>query len=85
MISIGWDPGMFSLNDFWRNSTSDGDTYTFWGKGLSQGHSDAIRRVAGVKMVFNIQFHLLMLLLKSKKWFKTYFKYKRKHTKRMLL
>lgn len=50
MISIGWDPGMFSLNRlFGETLLPDGDTYTFWGKGLSQGHSDAIRRVEGVK------------------------------------
>ncbi len=50
MISIGWDPGMFSLNRlFGEVLLPDGDTYTFWGKGLSQGHSDAVRRVEGVK------------------------------------
>lgn len=50
MISVGWDPGMFSINRiFGETLLPDGDTYTFWGKGLSQGHSDAIRRVDGVK------------------------------------
>lgn len=50
MISIGWDPGMFSINRvFGEVLLPDGETYTFWGKGLSQGHSDAIRRVDGVK------------------------------------
>ena len=50
MISVGWDPGMFSLNRLYAESIlPDGATYTFWGKGLSQGHSDAIRRVPGVK------------------------------------
>lgn len=50
MISIGWDPGMFSLNRLFGEALlPDGDTYTFWGKGLSQGHSDAVRRVEGVK------------------------------------
>lgn len=50
MISIGWDPGMFSLNRLFAEAVlPDGETYTFWGKGLSQGHSDAIRRVEGVK------------------------------------
>ncbi|QEZ89348.1 diaminopimelate dehydrogenase [Aliarcobacter cibarius] len=50
MISIGWDPGMFSINRLFGEALlPDGDTYTFWGKGLSQGHSDAIRRVEGVK------------------------------------
>ena len=50
LISIGWDPGMFSINRLMGEALlPDGATYTFWGKGLSQGHSDAIRRVAGVK------------------------------------
>lgn len=49
MISIGWDPGMFSLNRLYGEALlPQGATYTFWGKGLSQGHSDAIRRVPGV-------------------------------------
>lgn len=49
IISVGWDPGLFSLNRLYGESIlPDGDTYTFWGRGLSQGHSDAIRRVAGV-------------------------------------
>ena len=49
MISVGWDPGMFSLNRVLMSSIlADSKTYTFWGKGVSQGHSDAIRRVAGV-------------------------------------
>lgn len=50
LISIGWDPGLFSLNRLYAEAVlPDGETYTFWGKGLSQGHSDAIRRVPGVK------------------------------------
>lgn len=50
LISIGWDPGMFSINRVYGEALlPDGATYTFWGKGLSQGHSDAIRRVPGVK------------------------------------
>ena len=50
IISVGWDPGMFSLNRLYANAIlSDGNDYTFWGKGVSQGHSDAIRRVEGVK------------------------------------
>lgn len=50
IISVGWDPGMFSLNRLYGESIlPQGDTYTFWGKGVSQGHSDAIRRVPGVK------------------------------------
>lgn len=50
MISCGWDPGMFSLNRLYANAVlPEGNDYTFWGKGVSQGHSDAVRRVAGVK------------------------------------
>lgn len=49
LISAGWDPGMFSINRLMGEALlPDGVTYTFWGKGLSQGHSDAIRRVEGV-------------------------------------
>ena len=49
MISVGWDPGMFSLNRLFGNVIlPDGKDYTFWGKGVSQGHSDAIRRIEGV-------------------------------------
>ena len=50
LISVGWDPGMFSLNRLYGNVIlPEGKDYTFWGKGVSQGHSDAIRRVEGVK------------------------------------
>lgn len=50
VISAGWDPGMFSLNRVYANAIlPDGKDYTFWGRGVSQGHSDAIRRIAGVK------------------------------------
>ena len=49
LISCGWDPGMFSLNRLYANSILlDGKDYTFWGKGVSQGHSDAVRRIEGV-------------------------------------
>ena len=49
VISVGWDPGMFSLNRLYGGAIlPDGKDYTFWGKGVSQGHSDAIRRVEGV-------------------------------------
>lgn len=49
MISVGWDPGMFSLNRVYAGAIlPDGKDYTFWGKGVSQGHSDAIRRIDGV-------------------------------------
>ena len=50
IISVGWDPGLFSLNRLYGGVIlPDGKDYTFWGKGVSQGHSDAIRRVDGVK------------------------------------
>ena len=50
IISVGWDPGMFSLNRLYGNAVlPEGSVYTFWGRGVSQGHSDAIRRVEGVK------------------------------------
>lgn len=50
IISVGWDPGMFSLNRLYATAIlSNGKEYTFWGKGVSQGHSDAIRRINGVK------------------------------------
>lgn len=50
LISIGWDPGLFSINRLYGEALlPDGASYTFWGKGLSQGHSDAVRRVPGVK------------------------------------
>ena len=49
IISVGWDPGMFSLNRLYSEAILPvGNTYTFWGKGVSQGHSDAIRRIEGV-------------------------------------
>lgn len=49
VISCGWDPGMFSLNRLYANCIlPDGKDYTFWGKGVSQGHSDAVRRIEGV-------------------------------------
>ena len=50
IISVGWDPGMFSLNRLYANAILPcGADYTFWGKGVSQGHSDAIRRIEGVE------------------------------------
>ena len=49
VISVGWDPGMFSLNRLYAQAVlPEGKDYTFWGKGVSQGHSDAIRRIEGV-------------------------------------
>ena len=50
IISAGWDPGMFSINRLYADAIlPEGNTYTFWGKGVSQGHSDAIRRIEGVR------------------------------------
>lgn len=50
MISVGWDPGLFSINRVYADAIlPKGETYTFWGKGVSQGHSDAVRRIRGVK------------------------------------
>ena len=50
LISCGWDPGMFSLNRLYANCVlPEGKDYTFWGKGVSRGHSDAVRRIEGVK------------------------------------
>lgn len=50
IISVGWDPGMFSLNRMYADAVlPDGCDYTFWGKGVSQGHSDAVRRIDGVR------------------------------------
>ena len=50
IISVGWDPGLFSVNRLYAESIlRNGNTYTFWGTGVSQGHSDAIRRIPGVK------------------------------------
>ena len=50
LISCGWDPGMFSLNRLYANCVlPEGKDYTFWGKGVSQGHYDAVRRIEGVK------------------------------------
>lgn len=50
LISVGWDPGMFSINRLYANAIlPNGSDYTFWGKGVSQGHSDAIRRIDGVE------------------------------------
>lgn len=50
MISVGWDPGLFSINRLMQEAVlPKGNTYTFWGRGVSQGHSDAVRRIPGVK------------------------------------
>ena len=50
IISCGWDPGMFSISRAYASAVlPDGQAYTFWGKGVSQGHSDAVRRIKGVK------------------------------------
>ena len=59
IISVGWDPGMFSLNRLYAESILvQGSTYTFWGKGVSQGHSDAIRRIEGVKNAIQYTVHV---------------------------
>lgn len=50
VISVGWDPGLFSLNRLYAGAVlPEGKDYTFWGRGVSQGHSDALRRIEGVK------------------------------------
>ncbi|MGE8080143.1 diaminopimelate dehydrogenase [Peribacillus loiseleuriae] len=50
IISVGWDPGLFSINRLMAEAIlPNGENYTFWGKGVSQGHSDAVRRVEGVR------------------------------------
>lgn len=57
IISVGWDPGLFSMNRMLMEAVlPDGRDYTFWGKGVSQGHSDAIRRIDGVK--YGVQYTL---------------------------
>ena len=49
LISLGWDPGLFSVNRLYASAIlPEGKDYTFWGKGVSQGHSDAVRRIPGV-------------------------------------
>lgn len=59
IISVGWDPGLFSLNRLLGEAVLPaGHTYTFWGDGLSQGHSDAVRRINGVKKQSNILYLL---------------------------
>lgn len=56
IIAGGWDPGMFSINRLYAEAILPlGNTYTFWGKGVSQGHSDAVRRVKGSRMPNSIQ------------------------------
>lgn len=55
VIAAGWDPGLFSaMRLIFQNSLPDGDTYTFWGRGVSQGHSEAVRHISGVK--YGIQY-----------------------------
>ena len=62
IISVGWDPGMFSLNRMYANALlPNGTDYTFWGKGVSQGHSDAVRRIDGVKDANSTRFRLTAL------------------------
>ena len=65
IISVGWDPGLFSINRVMAEAIlPNGENYTFWGKGLSQGHSDAVRRVTELKMAFNIRFQRKMQWIK---------------------
>lgn len=70
IISCGWDPGMFSLNRLYANAVlPQGKDYTFWGKGVSQGHSDAIRRIKGVKDArqYTIPVEAALTAVRSKK------------------
>ena len=70
IISVGWDPGMFSLNRLYANAILPGGSdYTFWGKGVSQGHSDAIRRIKGVKDArqYTIPVEAALTAVRSKK------------------
>ena len=61
VICGGWDPGLFSLMRLYGMSVlPQGKSHTFWGKGVSQGHSNAIRKVKGVKMGFNIQYQMII-------------------------
>ena len=70
VISAGWDPGMFSLNRLYGSAVlPDGKDYTFWGRGVSQGHSDAIRRIKGVKDArqYTIPVEAALTAVRSKK------------------
>ena len=70
VISVGWDPGLFSLNRLYSHAIRpQGSTYTFWGKGVSQGHSDAIRRIKGVKDArqYTIPVEAALTAVRSKK------------------
>ncbi len=69
IISVGWDPGLFSINRVMADAIlPNGANYTFWGKGLSQGHSDAVRRVSGVKKWCPVYDSVRAGNRKSKKW-----------------
>ena len=70
IISVGWDPGLFSLNRMYAGAIlPEGKDYTFWGKGVSQGHSDAIRRIKGVKDArqYTIPVEAALTAVRSKK------------------
>ena len=85
IISVGWDPGMFSLNRMYANAIlTNGKDYTFWGKGVSQGHSDAIRRIEGVKDGKQYTIPVEAALEAVRKWGESRTYYKRKAYKRML-
>ena len=63
VIAVGWDPGLFSLNRLFGESVlENGSSYTFWGKGVSQGHSDAIRRIKGVVDALQYKVHINIAL-----------------------
>jgi len=82
IISVGWDPGMFSINRIYGEALlPDADTYTFWGKGLSQGHSDAIRRIEGVKNAVQYTIPSLEAIDKVRSGSRPNLSTKQKHTR----
>ena len=82
VISGGWDPGMFSVIRAYSEAIlHDGETYTFWGKGVSQGHSDAIRRIPGVKNAIQYTIPVEEAINKVRKGGKTKLSTREKHTR----
>lgn len=82
IISVGWDPGMFSLNRMYANAIlPEGSDYTFWGKGVSQGHSDAIRRIKGVKDAKQYTIPVLQALEEVRKGTNPVLTTREKHTR----
>jgi len=82
IISVGWDPGMFSINRIYGEALlPDANTYTFWGKGLSQGHSDAIRRIEGVKNAVQYTIPSLEAIDKVRSGSRPNLSTKQKHTR----